>query len=477
MQQYAVRDFEFRSGASHDFPFDVDFSAVFHGPDGRELVVPGFYDGDGIWKVRFSPTATGEWTFETRSTDADLDAIRGDPIQCTPNENPAVHGGLLVDRAHPHHFIWEDGTRYFLAGDECDWLFALELDLAERYLDGLAAHGFNHVLMQVYAHHADWGLGKPHCVSPPSMYPWAGTNRRPDHSQLNPNFFRHLDRVIDNMHQRGIVSNLMVLVHNKHVQWPRFGSPEDDRYWRYLVARYQAYCNIVWNLSKEGWYVKDPDYWDSRVDLIRRLDAYGRLITIHDVNLPKADFLADQQHSDFYNHIIAERHSRRWPVVNVEFGYEPGPIDVYHSTHPEELRRRLWQIYMAGGYGVYYYTNTAWDVVSLEPEPRGYDWMAALVKAFSRLPYWEMEPNNDLTDRGLCLAKPGEHYLVYLAEGGHATVEVEGAMAELPTAWINPRTGDVVEDVPVGNGPARLIHPGSFGFGDAVLHIGRPLNA
>lgn len=475
MEQYAVHDFAFQSDASYEIPFDVEFSAVFRGSEGQELVIPGFYDGEGTWKVRFSPTAPGEWTYQTRSTDPRLDGIRGKPIKCTPNRNPLVHGGLLVDPAYPHHFVHQDGTRYFLAGDECDWLFALDFDLGQRYLDGIAAHGFNHVVMQVYAHHSDWGLGKPHCVSPPAMFPWRGTNEHPDHSQLDPAFFRHLDRMVDYMHQRGIISDLMILVHNKHVQWPAFGSADDDRYWRYLVARYQAYSNVVWNLSKEGWYVKDTGYWNSRVDLIRRLDAYRRLVTIHDVNLPTCDFLADQQHSDFYNHILRERQARPWPVVNVEFGYEPGPIATYGNTNPEELRRRLWQIYMAGGYGVYYYCDTAWDVVLLEPEPRGYDWMAALLKAFRRVPYWEMEPDNELTDRGLCLAKPGEHYLVYLAEGGRARVQVELAGASLPAAWISPRNGDVVEAAPITTSPAQLIHPASFGPGDAVLHIGRPV--
>jgi hypothetical protein len=37
-----------------------------------------------------------------------------------------LHGGLIVDPLHPHHFIWQDGTRYFLMGYECDFLWILK---------------------------------------------------------------------------------------------------------------------------------------------------------------------------------------------------------------------------------------------------------------------------------------------------------------------------------------------------------------
>ncbi|MEZ0333281.1 MAG: DUF5060 domain-containing protein [Gemmatimonadales bacterium] len=43
-------------------------TATFSGPDGPKTV-NGFWDGGTTWKIRFTPTAEGTWTYLTRSTD------------------------------------------------------------------------------------------------------------------------------------------------------------------------------------------------------------------------------------------------------------------------------------------------------------------------------------------------------------------------------------------------------------------------
>lgn len=50
-------------GPAEGNPFrDVRFSAIF--TEGNTTVeVPGFYDGEGVYKVRFSPSTTGKTSF------------------------------------------------------------------------------------------------------------------------------------------------------------------------------------------------------------------------------------------------------------------------------------------------------------------------------------------------------------------------------------------------------------------------------
>jgi hypothetical protein len=36
------------------------------------------------------------------------------------------------------------------------------------------------------------------------------------------------------------------------VAWPTRGSPQDDTYWHYVLARYGAHPNIVLDVSKEA---------------------------------------------------------------------------------------------------------------------------------------------------------------------------------------------------------------------------------
>ena len=55
----------------------------------REVRVPGFYDGDGIYRVRFMPDTEGEWTFATRSKTAALDGKIG-AFQVRPRRRRAI---------------------------------------------------------------------------------------------------------------------------------------------------------------------------------------------------------------------------------------------------------------------------------------------------------------------------------------------------------------------------------------------------
>src|ERR1043166_2665010 len=60
-------------GPSDGNPFtDVRFSATFT-HDTLTHEVAGFYDGDGMYRVRFMPEVPGEWRYETSSNRWPLD--------------------------------------------------------------------------------------------------------------------------------------------------------------------------------------------------------------------------------------------------------------------------------------------------------------------------------------------------------------------------------------------------------------------
>ena len=55
-------------GPSAGNPYlDVSFEALFY-QKSRTVRVPGFYDGEGIFKLRFMPDNEGEWSFTTKSS-------------------------------------------------------------------------------------------------------------------------------------------------------------------------------------------------------------------------------------------------------------------------------------------------------------------------------------------------------------------------------------------------------------------------
>jgi len=100
------------TGPANGNPFlDVELSAVFR-QGGREQLVPGFYDGDGVYKIRFMPDTVGDWTYETRSGAPALHGKRGTFTAVQPA--PGNHGPVSV--RNTYHFGYGDGTPFWQVG-------------------------------------------------------------------------------------------------------------------------------------------------------------------------------------------------------------------------------------------------------------------------------------------------------------------------------------------------------------------------
>jgi len=478
----------FSTNQPHDNPLLVPFSATVIRPAGASFRTLGFYDGEGARKVRVGPDRPGRWTIRTHSADPQLDGKEA-AFDCVASTSQ--HGPLRVDPEHPHHFVHADGTRFFHLGYECDWLWALDMDkpdlpTAGPFLDKLAANGFNLIVMNVFAYDCDWRKGTtgPDDYGPPMMAPWPGTNDAPDHAQLNLPFWQHYDRIIQAMYDRGIQAHIMIKVYNKMVNWPAKNSEGEDLYLRTLVARYAAYPNIIWDFSKEAHRDKDVEYKLAYMRRLKDLDPYHRLMTNHDDDglYNKGafdgilDFRSDQQHENWHEMILKQRERHAWPAVNIEFGYEWGPGGEQDHTYEvvqsaEENSRRAWLIAMAGGYPVYYYTYTAWDVIRPEDTPPGYAYMRTLRQIFEKTAYWDMEPADSLVDTGYCLANPGKEYLVYLENAGPVTVQIQGAEKPMQITWFHTLTGETRDGGTLAPGSATLTLPAEWSQAPLVVWL------
>ena len=489
--RWQPHDFVFRSDAAPDEPFQVQFSVEATGPGAAKLTLPGFYDGHGTWKARLAPTAEGPWSMRTHSS---LPSLDGQAVSflCVANPSPDIHGPLRVDPKNPRHFVFEDGTRYFLLGYECDWLWAMdmkdpELKIVNRFLDKLAASGFNYLILNAYAHDTSWRKGKTgeDDFGPPPLFAWEGSNEKSDHRRFNLAYWQHYDRIIDALNRRGMIARVMIKVYNKRVNWPARNSAEEDLYFRWLIARYAAYPNIHWDFSKEANNEKDLDYKIGRVQFLRQNDPYRRLITIHDDHATYdrgvynrcLDYRSDQQHSEWHTTLSEHRQQHTWPVVNVEFGYEHGPKGPSDKTYgvvqsPQEVCRRAWEVCTAGGYGVYYYTHTAWDVIRPDDTPPGYAYFKHLRDFFEGTDYWRMEPADGLVSEGYCLAEPGRQYVVFLNSARPFSLKLEGVAAPLKAEWFYPFAGKRRDAGTLTGGTVRLIPPEDFGTGPVALRVG-----
>ncbi len=127
--------------ARYDNPFDpdqLDISAVFTSPLGREWKVPGFYHQDerGGFSIRFSAGETGEWTYVVRVTDRNGTTESGTrSFRVVPSEH---HGPLRI-APNKRYLQQADGTSWYGIG------FWYNDPPDEETLDELQNRGLNFI--------------------------------------------------------------------------------------------------------------------------------------------------------------------------------------------------------------------------------------------------------------------------------------------------------------------------------------------
>lgn len=494
VEQWHPVDISFESTEPYPNPFqNLDVSATFVGPGGTTLTIPGFFNGGNTWIVRFSPTKIGKWIYTSSSNDAQLNHKTG-TVTCIVNTQAHVHGRLGVDESYRHHFKYEDGTRFFLMGCEIDWLALIDMQDADltktkQIIDMYTAQGFNTVLMNAYAYDTRWRGGKTEDEDwgPPLLHPWPGPHDNHDFSRLDSAYWNHYDKVIEYLFKKGMVAYIYFKVYNKLVHWPAKGSKNDELYFSHIVARYQAYPNIIWCFAKESYYEPDHAYIHKMLDLITEKDTYQRLRTTHDDNGrgddyafdgtlgDNLDFYTDQTQRDVYNNSLTDYLQKEWPVSNMEPGYQGGNdgTSSYQGDNltAEELVKRMYEVVMAGAYGAYYYTWHAWDVVRTGEEPKNLNYYKYLTDFFTRTKWYELVPDDNLItgNENHCLAKAGSEYIVYLGNGGSTTLTIDDAGEPLQGTWMNVFTGAEENVTGISNGSKRYTSP--WGVAPALLWI------
>ena len=114
---------------------EVNVSAAFE-CEGEKKTVKGFYDGDGVYKVRFLPQKTGTYTWKVEG------AVQAEgQEECTASTKS--HGMV---KAVGTHFEYEDGTKYLPFGTTIYALAHQSEDLIEQTLESLKNAPFNKVI-------------------------------------------------------------------------------------------------------------------------------------------------------------------------------------------------------------------------------------------------------------------------------------------------------------------------------------------
>ncbi|MBE1442992.1 DUF5060 domain-containing protein [Paenibacillus sp. OAS669] len=347
------------SGPDVGNPFvDVQLQALFqHTTTARTVTVEGFYDGNGVYKVRFMPDAEGEWSFTVKSGCSELDGAAGHFLCTAPSADN--HGPVRVKDAD--RFGYEDGSIYRPIGTTCyAWTHQSDM-LQEQTLQSLADSPFNKIRMCLFPKRYSFNTNEP------ERFPFEGSREEGfQWTRFNPEYFHRLEKRLVELQQLGIEADL-ILFHpydKGHWGFDRMDRDTDLLYLRYVINRLAAFRNVWWSLANEFDFMsnKTMDDWDCFFQFIQEKDPYGHLRSIHN-----GTKMYDPSQLVLYDHtkpwvthvsmqywelspVTAWRSRYRKPVVVDECCYEGNLPQRWGNITGEDMTARFWEGFARGGY-------------------------------------------------------------------------------------------------------------------------------
>lgn len=358
------------TGPSTGNPYlDVEFQARFQ-IGNRYMMVPGFYDGNGVYKLRFMPLHEGTWDYVITANVLELDGIDGKLLVEPAAEGD--HGPVRV--AKTFHFAHDDGTPFRPFGTTAYNWVNQKPEIVEETFRTLSKNAFNKLRMAAFPKHYLYNRNEP------QMFAFAGGLREGvdsenfaprmsreemraaydfDFDTPNYDFWKFYDGILQRLNRMGIECDFILFHPYDRWGFSEMGQERNRRYVKYMVARYAAYPNVWWSLANEwdffhSWTVED---WEAIADVLVQWDYVEHLRSIYHC------FELYDYSRGWISHCSIQRHDgelipgwrKQWkkPVVLDEMAYE-GNIDNFFGNIPgEEMVRRFWIACMRGGYGTH----------------------------------------------------------------------------------------------------------------------------
>lgn len=264
--------------------------------------------------------------------------------------------------------------------------------------------------------------------------------------------------------------------------------PERKLYLRELIARFGYHLALNWNLGEEN--TQSAEEQRDMAKFIRDTDPYKHHIVVHTFPpwqdrvytklVGEQSVLTGASLQMQWNEVNrrtlqwrgeSARTGRKWVVANDEQGsaaHGVPPDDGYqgfagkdrqgkpvHSMH--DIRKQtLWGNLLAGGAGVEYYFGYQLaenDLVAEDFRSRDKSWdYCRIALSFfreNRIPFWQME-GSPAVDGKFLFSRKGEVYLLYLPNGGAASLDLSAVSGNFRVRWFNPRAGGALQPGSIG---------------------------
>ena len=315
---------------------------------GEKENIKGFYDGDGVYKIRFMPSKEGTWNYKTQSNRSALKGKKG-KFKCTA---PSTNNKGLVQVAENYHFSYANGESYYPVGTT---LYCWELENYDETLQSLKGTGYNKVRYMPF----------PHKNNKLPIKPFKGENHNWDFSRPNPEFWKMIEQSVADLGELGIQADF-ILFHpydRKEFGLDKMTADERKFYLEYVVARLSAYQNVWWSMVNEYDLIdKTVEYWDTLGLIVAEADPYNHLLSVHGLPGSKYDWNKDWVTHVSYQisrdveeltdlHTFKSQYNK--PVILDEYGYE-GDIGAYWGKlSGEEEVFRHWSATIQGAYATH----------------------------------------------------------------------------------------------------------------------------
>jgi hypothetical protein len=497
-------EWSFTSQHPYQNPFaDVVFDGMFTSPSGKTFTIPGFYDGGQTWRLRFSPSEVGHWTYHTTARPGNPDLIQQGSFEVTPNDTA---GFLTATPGQAWGFHFESGAPVFIFGDTVYELFGMAHCGADvpSFLQRRARQGFNLLRIRVPTS-AYVSVGEP--PVPPeefqgwhtrSTWPWGGAEQYPRFDHFNLDYFHTVDAVMRQAEALGIGIEMIMEAWGNEFPFNnrQVFAPEWEELWmRYLIARYDAFSSVyIWTLLNEyeyypngDWHYKPvSDRWAIRMGRwVKSIAQHGHVIAIH--NGPREPAFAQRlaldpeavdavMYQDWGTRDeqlgwlaagIEEQTERsfagwRGSVIFSEWGYERNPDMPNLAPHhefcdAEHTRRGAWRGAFCG-MGIVHGFENSWGIFPLQPDDQqpGTDYLLQVRRFFTEVvPFHRLRVAPQVIDeaayafghRPRALASDTHDIVaVYLPTGGQVTLHLKGKSYK--AQWFDPRSGTLTQATP-----------------------------
>ena len=201
--------------ASFSNPYDYDqvaLSGVFVAPSGKQDTLDGFYmqdyslntsngslsaSGSGGFRIRFSPTETGTWTFNLKvKTAAGESVVRSGSFECVDSDNRG-----FIRKNSTNYLAFDNGEAYIPVGQNVCWQNGNAYLDYKKWLGKMGAAKAN--FMRLWLAH--WGLGLE----------WRNGNRFEGLKKYRQNNAYYIDWMLEECASQGIY---MMFCINHHGQ-------------------------------------------------------------------------------------------------------------------------------------------------------------------------------------------------------------------------------------------------------------------